>query len=275
MRNKSFEQKYVIGVVGGLGPFAHIAFEKRLLDAAIRIVGASDDQDFPRWILSSIPQTPDRTLAICGNGPTPVPKLVESLKRLETLYDRNGEKVPGADFAVIVCNTAHQFLGEAQKRVSMPLLDMVEETSIKIARRYPGARTGILATTGTLECRIYHKSLERHGLIPQSLLDITDGEAIQRRLVMETIYGEWDGNKFAGGGLKSGRLDNKYANNFKKAAGLLIDSLNADLFIAGCTEIPIALPGSEICGKSLADPMMIAAEKAVSVAYGLAPGFLP
>jgi len=53
-------QERLIGIVGGLGPFAHIDFERKLLAAASEVIGARRDQDFPQWVLSSIPRTPDR-----------------------------------------------------------------------------------------------------------------------------------------------------------------------------------------------------------------------
>lgn len=65
----------VIGIVGGLGPHAHIEFERRLLAA---ITQPSSDQDYPEWVVSSIPQTPDRTAALLEGGPSPVSCLVRA-----------------------------------------------------------------------------------------------------------------------------------------------------------------------------------------------------
>ncbi len=265
----SFKQKKVIGIIGGLGPFAHIEFEKKLLKAAAKIVNARKDQDFPQWLLSSIPKTPDRTLAICENGESPVPAIVQSLKKLETLYDKKGEKISGADFAVIICNTSHNFFSEIEKQVNISLLNMIEITSKKIARIHPKARVGILATTGTLKSRLYHDSLCSFGLTPKSPLDLSGGETIQHKMVMETIYGIWDGKKFTGGGIKSGNIKKKFTDNFHVVVDLLIDSLQVDIFIAGCTEIPLALPGTVVKEKILIDPMWVVAETAVKIAYGL------
>src|SRR5438270_10247881 len=100
----------LIGIVGGLGPHAHVDFERRLL---AEVPAASGDQDYPPWLVSSLPATPDRTEHLLGQGPSPVPLLVRSLERLAA-----GQ----ADFAVIACITAHAFLPEIGPQVRLPIL---------------------------------------------------------------------------------------------------------------------------------------------------------
>lgn len=267
--NTSIEQKKTIGIIGGLGPYAHIEFERRLLDAAVRITDAKNDQSFPMWLLSSIPQTPDRTLAIIGGGESPVPAIVKSIRNIEVQYDDSGSKIKGADFAVMICNTSYYFLGDIEKQVNIPILNMIDLTTEKIANLLPGARVGILATTGTLTSGIYHESLLKNELIPKSPLDLPNGEKIQREMVMESIYGRWNGNEFCGDGIKSGNLEPLHSENFNRVAEEMIDTFEIDLFIAGCTEIPIAVPGSSIQEKTLIDPMVVTAEAVINIAYGL------
>lgn len=105
-------QERLIGIVGGLGPFAHIDFERKLLAAASTLIGARRDQDFPQWVLSSIPQTPDRTEAYFGEAEDPTPVLLRSLERLRRA---------GADFAVVACNTAHLFLERLREESPLAL----------------------------------------------------------------------------------------------------------------------------------------------------------
>ena len=73
-------QKSIIGIVGGLGPYAHLALEEKLLKASGDLLNATKDQEFPEWILSSLPGTPDRTEAICGSGEDPTPWLVHGAR---------------------------------------------------------------------------------------------------------------------------------------------------------------------------------------------------
>jgi aspartate/glutamate racemase len=70
---------HVLGIVGGLGPHAHIEFERRLLAA---VGSPSSDPEYPEWILCSVSQTPDRTAALLEGGASPMPALVVALERL-------------------------------------------------------------------------------------------------------------------------------------------------------------------------------------------------
>jgi len=263
------EQRKIIGIVGGLGPWAHIQLERNLLLSAGRIAGAVRDQDFPEWILSSIPQTPDRTLAIEKRGPDPMEWLVRGLRRLEPHRDSRGREVPGADFAIIACISAHVFLSAAAAQVSIPVLNMVTETAQAISAVHEGARTGLLATTGTLTARFFHSELQRFGLVPVSLLDLPDGADLQRRLVMETIYGPEAGGIHNGGGIKGLAVRPEHVEALTQASQHLVRSADATVLIAGCTEIGLALKGDEICGVPLFDPMRVISDVAVRIAYGL------
>ncbi len=115
-------QERLIGIVGGLGPFAHIDFERKLLDAARELIGARRDQDFPQWVLSSIPRTPDRTEAYFGEADDPTPVLLRSLERVQGA---------GADFAVIACNTAHLFLERVREQSPAPIVSLIEVTATR------------------------------------------------------------------------------------------------------------------------------------------------
>jgi aspartate racemase len=260
-------QKQVIGIVGGLGPYAHIDLERKLLRAAYEIVGAHADQSFPEWIVSSAPQTPDRTQAIEGRAPDPTPWLVASVKRLER--GRSGRLARGADFAIIPCITSHAFFGELRHRTSIDILDMIDETASYITRLHPRSKVGVLATTGTLKRRLFHDKLKRHGHAPLSLFDVPDGEELQRRYVMEAIYGPWRAGRFGCGGIKSCGPRPEHARLLRKAAKILVDALHVDVIVAGCTEIPLALTKPKILGVPLIDPVGVLACAAVRRAYGI------
>jgi len=109
------DQHEIIGIVGGLGPYAHIDFENKLLESSRRLLDANTDGDYPEWILSSIPQTPDRTLALANKAPDPVPYLLRSLRRVHD---------SGAHFAVIPCNTAHHYIDQLRDEVPIPIISM-------------------------------------------------------------------------------------------------------------------------------------------------------
>lgn len=253
-------QERLIGIVGGLGPFAHIDLERKLLDAASEVIGARRDQDFPQWVLSSIPRTPDRTEAFLGEAEDPTPSLSRSLERL---------RGAGADFAVVACNTAHLFLDRLRNESPLPIVSLIEVTADEAARIAPGGTVGLLATSGTLRSRLYHDPLEARGLRPVSPFDLERGETLQRRNVMAPIYGPWVDGRHRGGGIKSDGGSEEARALLEQAAGWLVAEGGADVLIAGCTEIPLALEGAEVAGRPLLDPAALLAGAAVRYAYGI------
>src|SRR5262245_56844098 len=102
-----------IGVIGGMGPAATLAFFGKLLEAT----HAERDQDHLRVLIDNNPRVPDRNAAIAGRGPSPGPQLAESARGLE---------LAGADFLVIACNTAHAFASEIEAAVAIPLMSMID-----------------------------------------------------------------------------------------------------------------------------------------------------
>ena len=251
-------QQKIIGIVGGLGPYAHIDFEQKLLGAAQELTGATRDQDYPEWVLSSIPQTPDRTEAFLGKADDPAPYLLRSLSRLEQ---------SGADFAVIACNTAHLYLDAIKDQIKIPILNMIELTAEHAKIMCPQGKVGLLATTGTLESKLYHDALKRQGLTSISPLDMTDGDARQLRGVMEPIFGPQENGIHQGGGIKTHGKSEKAKQLLTEAAQHLVEQGNADLLIAGCTEIPLVLDAPEVSSKPLLDPAKLLAYQAIRVAY--------
>ncbi len=256
----------VIGIVGGLGPHAHLELERQILAETEKRLGrAALDQDYPDWVVMSVPGTPDRTLAMQGKAPDPVPNLARAVKKLDEV----------ADFAIVACNSAHAFLEEVRLRTQVPILDMVALTAERAAQY--GDSVGLLATTGTVENRLYPEAAARAQVWVEFIapLDLKGGEDLQRELVTEPIYGPVTMGGIDLGGIKSGSLNNVVAHDeivgrLTDAALRLVDH-GAQAIVLGCTEIPLALGRGEIGGVPLIDPMQVAAEAAVQIAAGDRP----
>lgn len=252
--------EHVIGIIGGLGPYAHVEFETLLLGATATAIGrAPTDQDYPSWVLSSLPRTPDRTNALLANGASPVDALVRSAARLTE-----------ADFAVIPCNTAHAFLPDVRRRVALPILDMIEATAEEaVSTIGPSGTIGLLAATGTLRSKLYQDAIERidPALRTLSPLELNDGEQMQARCIMEPIFGE--------AGIKAGAYhDPKRRDELKETMQEAVQALRAagaDLVLTACTEIPLVLGRGSVCDTPLLDPMAVAAERAIAIAIGRRP----
>ena len=98
----------VIGVLGGMGPEATVAFYARI----VACTSAARDQDHLRVIIDSNPEIPDRTAAVQGDGPSPVPMMAQSIAGLEKA---------GVDFVVMPCVSAHIFIEELKEKIRLSL----------------------------------------------------------------------------------------------------------------------------------------------------------
>jgi aspartate racemase len=202
---------------------------------------------------------------------SPVPLLLEGLRLL-------GE----ADFALIVCNTAHIFIQELRDHSDLPILDMVAETIRAVADdRRKRVKVGLLGTTGTLESRLYQetsRTISSHleFITPLELkVGKLSGEAIQKRYVTDVIFGRSDCPDELGGGIKAGahnepRIRRKMRARLTRLVRWLAES-GAHTVILGCTELPIVLGSGSLDGVSLIDPLEIVASSAVKIAAGVRP----
>ena len=201
--------KKVIGILGGMGPLATAdLFEKITLHTA-----ASCDQEHPRVCIDSNTNIADRTAALLHGGADPVPEMVKSAKRLESI---------GADFLIMPCNTAHNYYEPVCAAVGIPVLHMIALTRDALKARGV-KRAGLLATDGTVQTGIYQRTFAGSGvelLVPE--------DADDQAAVMDVIYN----------GVKAGDLAHD-VTAFRAACEHLL-ARGAEALILGCTELPPA-----------------------------------
>ena len=141
----------MLGVLGGMGPAATVDFLAKL----VRLTPAHCDQEHLPLVLSSLPQTPDRSAAILGSGPSPLPALLDSLERLLQA---------GARMVVMPCNSSHHWFDPLQAASPVPLLHIADATLAALAScPHPPGPVAILATRGTLHSGFYQRRLGAAG----------------------------------------------------------------------------------------------------------------
>lgn len=205
-----------VGVLGGMGPAATVDFFARIVAAT----PAASDQDHLHLIIDNNPQVPDRNAAIAGHGPSPADAMAAMGVRLERA---------GARFLVIACNTAHAFIGAVRNKVSIPVLDMVEETVLVVRERFPAAqRIGLLAADGCLEAGLYQTALDRYGLVATPL------DPQRQARFMDILYR-----------LKAGYPRADLATETRRLA-LHLEEMGADVIVAACTEVPLLLSETDL-----------------------------
>jgi len=200
-----------------MGPAAAADFYARVVAAH----GALRDQDHPPCILYSATQVPDRTAFLLEGGADPTPELTAAASLLEAA---------GADFIAIPCNSAHAFLPAIRAAVDIPVLDMVALAAATVVRVVPQAhRIGVLATSGTVDVKLYSGPLRAAGLDPMYPKPAVQAE------VMGAI------KDIKAGAASPGRASDPRL----LAAAEHLSERGADCIIMGCTEIPLALDGAD------------------------------
>jgi aspartate racemase len=225
----------IIGILGGMGPEATADLYLRI----IRATHAKRDQDHPRTIIYSNSKVPDRTAAILGTGPSPMPELIRAGKRLEEA---------GADFIIIPCNTAHHFIDQLQKELRVPILHMIRLSAAKARASYPKVnKAGLLATDGTVKSGLYKSAFG------EMEIEILEPVPERQADVMKAIYQYIKSGNLIDGGL----LLHTVANE------LILGG--AEMIICGCTEVSLVIKEGDLSAPVL-DSLQVLAEAAVAKA---------
>lgn len=201
--------KKTIGILGGMGPLATADLYRKIIEHT----RADRDNEHIRVYIDGNAAIPDRTAAILHGGEDPVPEMLSALRHLEAC---------GADCIIMPCNTAHYFLPRLREQTALPILDMQRITAAVCRERFPGKTAAILATDGTVQSGLYDRALDAEGV-----RWIHPGESEQKTL-MHLIYDV----------VKASRP----MEPEKERWDAILDTLRgqgADLFILGCTELPV------------------------------------
>ncbi len=178
----------VLGIMGGMGPQATQLFYKMIVDNT----QAACDQEHINVLILGHATMPDRTAAILSGEEEEIhERLLKDMKFLEQY---------GCKAIAIPCNTSHYFIEKLSHEISIPIINMVEESAAEAAKAarermlaslsqadlfetgFPYEQIGILATDGTIKMGLYQKALEKSG----ADWYIPDEET--QKLVMYEIY---------------------------------------------------------------------------------------
>jgi len=162
-----------LGIIGGMGPQATAYFFSRIVEHT----DANKDQEHIDIVIFNHATMPDRTKAILsGDDNLVIDKLVEDAKKMEAL---------GVENIAIPCNTSHFFYDRVQRKVNIPIINMVHETVAYIINHNNKInKIGIMATDGTIQTKTYENECIAHGV--EAILP--SGE--KQKIVMSIIYDE-------------------------------------------------------------------------------------
>lgn len=198
-----------VGIIGGMGPLATIDLYAKIVE----FTNAKCDQENIPLLIDNFPQIEDRTAFILGRGKDPLPKLIESAKRL-----KNG----GCEAIAMACNTAHFFASEIEKNAEVKILHIAKIAVCAILKNFPNAKNiAVIGTDGTKKAGIYDSELLSAGLNSVQISPVIQAK------IMSCIYD----------GVKAGKI-----LDFVPVFEEILNEIKADIYIAACTEIPLFLP---------------------------------
>lgn len=224
----------MVGILGGMGPMATVEAFRRITLAT----PAQTDQEHLHVIVDSDASIPDRTDALTRGGPSPLPGLLASARRLV---------LAGVDIICMPCNTAHVYFEPLQGALDVPVVHMLEEAASVVARE--GDRSlGLLATTGTVASGVYTDVFLGRGL------QVITPEPPFQRLVSEAI-----------GLIKAGRLSEGL--EILLPVGAELRRTGARTLVLGCTEISLLAPQlAPVC--PVLDALQVMVDSTVDYALG-------
>jgi len=197
----------VLGVLGGMGPAATVAFLARVQ----ALTPAQGDEDHIRIIADINPQVPDRNRA---------PDAAEKTLGQMAMRLRDA----GAQVLAMPCNTAHAQAAGIRKS-GLPFIDMIAETT-EVATSSDAKKVGVLATPGGEA--LYTKALQGKGA---RIVRLT-GAA--REGFMACVYA-----------VKRGDVGEAPRAEMRRLAATLV-AAGAEVVIAGCTEVPLLIGAADV-----------------------------
>lgn len=222
-----------LGILGGLGPLATVYF----MDLVVKLTKAPKDQDHISMIVLNHAAIPDRTDFILDNTkPNPLPMMIEDAKKLQAA---------GADYVVMPCNTAHFFYEQIQRNITIPMLNIIEETVKYALENVPNIKNlGILATKGTIAAGAYQHMCQKYSL------DCITPSIADEESLMNIIYNQ----------VKAGRTVNtdeflKIVDNMKKDG--------CDAVALGCTELSVINKDLNLKRSDIVDSLEVLAKQSI------------
>ena len=243
--NSYAQQLHLPGILGGMGAFAGVYFQLRLI-SILNSSGISHDQGYPDWIFLNASSIPDR--ATSPNECTS--KLIEFGHTLER---------SGADFIVVTCNAAHAYRSAVQQALKVPWIDLPKLVSRELLLRSAAiGRIAILGTNAAVRSSIYSTILQATGF---TTITPEINDDIQSAL-MDAIHHPNYGIKATGATATEQALEKiALAVEWCKRS-------EADAILIACTELSTI--ASQISSDKIiiVDPLEILARTTIALMYG-------
>ena len=141
----------IIGILGGMGAHSTAPFLEKLITKFQERTGAKHNIDFPHILIYSLPV------------PYYVGKAMDHAMISNTIY-QGAKRLEdaGVSFIAMPCNGAHIYHSELQKRLKVPLLNMIEEAIKSLPQN---KKLGLLCARNTIESQMYQNAFNSQNII--------------------------------------------------------------------------------------------------------------
>lgn len=126
----------------------------------------------------------------------------------------------GAEGLILCANTMHQVANQVEKEVGIPLVSIVKETYREV-KQMNLKRVGLIGTLYTMHSGMYQNYFSAHGI------EVIEPSVDEKQLIHDVIYKEL--------------IVGVYPENSRKRIVDIIESMNVEGIILGCTELPLLI----------------------------------
>jgi aspartate racemase len=209
--------KKMIGVIGGMGPYASAYFYKLLITKSTKEYGAKNNDDYPEVVIDSVP----------------VPDFISDTKHLSVAKKILMSRVMalnnfGCNVIAMACNTGHLLYTDLAKNSQAPFISLIKLACLR-AKDTGMKRVGLLATETTIRTQLYHKILKG-----EDVETITPDKVFLKK--MENMI------RFV---IANGETT-RFETTLTDMTNGFIKNNNLDGVILGCTELPLVLPNGKL-----------------------------
>jgi aspartate racemase len=200
-------EEKVVGILGGMGPYATIDFFSRL----VSMTPARKDWEHLRIIIDNNVKIPSRTRAILYSEASPVAGMIESINKLASI---------GVDFVTVPCNSAHHFYQQVAQGIHIPWLNMLEIVS-RVVTTENRSRPLILGGYITVTRKLYSE------------------------YVPGAVYASSEDNELVWSAIEEIKLASSLSDEARTRLEALICRMKKDIdcVLLACTELSIAYDG--------------------------------
>ena len=203
----------IIGLIGGMGPFAGAEFCRLLFEKSSKNFGAVNSGDFPEVVLDSVPVRD--FISDTKSLPDARRVLTERIKKLNKF---------GCNKIAMVCNTSHILFPLLSKVSAVEMISLINSVrDFVISNNLK--RVGLLATKTSVKSNLFQNAFKSTGVE----IVVPDPKTLN---ICEIVIRNVIAN----------RISKKTVNKLVKNTNTFIKKQNLDGVILGCTELPLAFP---------------------------------